>query len=586
MFDKILIANRGEIAIRVMRTCREMGIATVAVYSDFDREARHVLYADEAMHLGGNTPAESYLNTDRIIAAARETGAQAIHPGYGFLAENSGFARAVREAGITWIGPPPEAIDQMGDKVSSRKVAIAAAVDPVPGTTEACMSSDEVIAFGTENGWPVAIKAAYGGGGKGLRVAHSEEEAAEALQGAQREGEAYFGNGECYLERYLERPHHVEVQILADAHGNAVWIGERDCSAQRRHQKLVEETPSPVVDDDLRTRMGDAAVRLAKHVGYQNAGTIECLVQDGEFWFLEMNTRLQVEHCVTEMTAGIDLVSAQIRIAAGEALWFDQDHLDRRGHAIEMRINAEDPVLFLPSPGFITRYREPGGFGVRVDSGYGEGFEVSQFYDNLVAKLIVWGENREEATARALRALGEFEITGIRTNIPAQKLILGHDDFAAGVVTTKWVENHLDLSSLAEIDVPEAESVSGEEPEPRIERTVTVEVGARRYEVKVFVPESQAGQAAAPAVRKKKKRGLRDSAAGADSGSVTTPMQGTVLKILAEVGDQVTAGEAVVVLEAMKMENNINATRDGIVKEIRVAEGDTVGAGEILLVIE
>ncbi|MCC7077695.1 MAG: carbamoyl phosphate synthase [Acidimicrobiia bacterium] len=581
MFEKILIANRGEIAIRVMRTCREMGIGTVAVYSDFDRHSRHVLYADEAYHLGGNAPAESYLNTDRIIAAARETGASALHPGYGFLAENSDFARAITAAGVVWIGPPPEAIDQMGDKVSSRKVAIAAGVDPVPGTTEECTSASEVVAFGTEHGWPVAIKAAYGGGGKGLRVAYDPEDAGEALEGAQREGEAYFGNGACYLERYLEHPHHVEIQVLADAHGNAVWIGERDCSAQRRHQKLVEETPSPVVDDGLRGRMGQAAVSLAKHVGYENAGTIECLVQDGEFWFLEMNTRLQVEHCVTEMTAGLDLVAAQIRIAAGEPLWFRQEDVERRGHAIEMRINAEDPVEFLPSPGLITGYREPGGFGVRVDGGYGEGFEVSQFYDNLVAKLIVWGEDRETARLRALRALGEFEVAGVLTNIPAQKLILDHADFAAGVVTTKWVENHLDLSVLD----TDAAAVEAATSEPKVERTLTVEVGARRFDVKVWMPESQVGTTAG-AAPKKKKRATRQATGGGDTGSVTAPMQGTVLKILVATGDKVTAGEAVVVLEAMKMENSISATGDGTVKEIKVAEGDTVGAGEVLLVIE
>lgn len=562
-----------------------MDIATVAVYSDFDRQARHVTYADEAVHVGGNAPAESYLNTRAILRAAHQTNASAIHPGYGFLSESPAFARAVTDAGLIWIGPPPDAIDQMGDKVSARKAAIAAGVEPVPGTTEQCMSPDEVVAFGEAHGWPVAIKAAYGGGGKGLRVARSPSEAAEQLEGAQREAIAYFGKGECYLERYLDRPHHVEIQVLADAHRNALWLGDRDCSAQRRHQKLIEETPSPVVSDDLRQQMGDAAVRLTKHVGYQSAGTVECLVQQGQFWFLEMNTRLQVEHCVTEMATGIDLVAAQIRIAAGEKLWFAQQDITRRGHAIECRINAENPASnFLPSPGLITRYSVPEGFGVRVDSGYGEGFEVGQHYDNLVAKLIAWGEDRDQARRRALRALGEFDIGGVTTNIRAHQLMLAHPDFAAGGITTSWVLG-LDMSSLAPEPTPEDMS----ECKPLIERTATVEVGSRRFDVKIWLPESPTPTGGSPSTqthRNLQRRSARSAGASIEKGSIVTPMQGTVIKVLVTEGDEVSVGDTVLVLEAMKMENNLTATKDGTVRDLKIAEGDTVAAGDILLVIE
>ena len=510
------------------------------------------------------------------------------------VSENAEFARAAEAAGITWIGPPPEVIEVMGSKVASRHAALAAGVEPVPGTTHPVTSVGDVLAFAHEHGWPVAIKASYGGGGKGLRVAFDEKTAKSGFESAQREAQAYFGNAEIYLERYLERPHHVEIQVLADTHGNCVWLGERDCSAQRRHQKLVEESPSPAVDEDLRRRMGEAAVAVAKSTGYVNAGTVECLLQDGEFWFLEMNTRLQVEHPVTELCTGIDLVHAQLRIAAGEPLWFTQTDVTPRGHAIEMRINAENPAKnFLPSPGRIARYAEPGGPGVRVDAGYGEGDEISQYYDNLVAKLVVWGSDREQARRRALRALDEYVVEGVHTTIPAHKLILQHRDFFAGEITTKWVENAVDLSDLP-VPAPLPRPEEGEAP--LVERTSTVEVDGRRFEVKMWLPEDATAAASPPAARKAPRRGERRAsgsggaagAAGAAGvpGAVTTPMQGTILKILVTAGQTVKAGEAVVVLEAMKMENNINAPADGTVAEIKVATGDTVGSGDTLLVLE
>jgi len=592
VFDKVLIANRGEIAVRVMRTCRELGIGTVAVYSDFDRNAKHVRYADEAFHLGGNLPSESYLRVDRILDACEATGAQAIHPGYGFLAENADFVQRVADSGLTFIGPPPGAIVRMGDKVSSRIAAIEADFPPVPGTTDAITGPDEVVAFGEEHGWPVAVKASYGGGGKGLRVARSPEDAAEALSAAQREGEAYFGNGECYMERYLEQPRHIELQVLLDAAGNGVYLGERDCSAQRRHQKVVEETPSPAIDADLRRRMGEAAVAVARHVGYVNAGTVECLFQGGEFWFLEMNTRLQVEHCVTEQVYGIDLVAAQLRIASGDPLWFGQDDVVRRGHSIELRINAEDASEnFRPSPGRITAFRTPGGPGVRMDAGYDAGDEVSQFYDNLVGKLIVTGSDREQARRRALRALDELVVEGVTTNASLHRLILDHEDFRAGEITTKWLENHLDLSALSEPEV--ASPAPEEEPgaaEPTVERSATIEVGGRRFDVKVFLPESAVAAAApgtsAGVLKKRPKRQRSSGGASGAPGQVTSPMQGTVLKILVQEGQEIAAGEPVVVVEAMKMENNINAPADGVVKRVAATEGATVAAGDLLVVIE
>jgi acetyl-CoA/propionyl-CoA carboxylase biotin carboxyl carrier protein len=589
VITKVLIANRGEIAVRVIRACQELGISSVAVYSDLDRDALHVRLADEAYALGGTTAAESYLNTEKILDIITRAEVKAVHPGYGFFSENTDFARAITELGVKFIGPPPEAIEVMGDKVSSRIAAQAAGVQGVPGTTEFLTSGDEVVAFGTEHGWPVAIKAAFGGGGRGMRVVRSAEEAHSALESAQSEALKGFGRGECYVERYLTWPRHVEMQIIGDTHGNVVWVGERDCSAQRRHQKLIEESPAPAFPDEVRQAMGEAAVKVAKACGYYNAGTVEFLYQDGEFYFLEMNTRLQVEHPITEVTTGIDLVAEQIRVADGQPLSFGQDDIERRGHAIEVRINAEDPAggKFLPSPGPIHKLVPAQGFGIRWDGGYESGDEVSQYYDNLVGKLICWGKDRDTAIARTLRALKEFRIEGVATTIPADIAILEHPDFGAAEHSTKWVEDTLDLSAVSSAPAAPADGATAE---PKVKRDVDVEVNGRRFAVSVYVPESAAtaapagGSASARPGRPKRAGG--GAAAAAGSGSVTVPMQGTIVKVLVEVGQAVEAGATVCVLEAMKMENNITADKSGTVKEIKVAPGDSVGSGDVVAVIE
>jgi acetyl-CoA/propionyl-CoA carboxylase biotin carboxyl carrier protein len=587
LFRKVLIANRGEIAVRVMRTCRELGIGTVAVYSDLDRDALHARYADEAYALGGETAAESYLNTDAILDAIEQSGAEAVHPGYGFFAENADFARAITARGTVWIGPPPEAIEIMGDKISSRKAAAAAGVDAVPGTVDPIDDASEVVAFGDTHGWPVAIKAAFGGGGKGLKIAMTADDAAAALESATREAQAYFGRPECYLERYLTRPRHVEIQVFADAHGNVVWLGERDCSTQRRHQKLIEEAPAPALEDTVRYAMGEAAVKVARACGYLNAGTVECLYQDGEFWFLEMNTRLQVEHCVTEMVTSLDLVAEQLRVAAGEPLSFTQDSVTRSGHAIECRINAEDPTTgFLPSPGTITRLRVPGGPGVRWDGGYDEGDTVSQHYDNLVGKLVVWAPDRDSARHRMLRALDELDIEGIATTAPAHRALLAHPDFGAGAHSTKWVEDEIDATVFTTESAATGAPPDAPADQPDlVEQTVTVEVNGKRFRVRLWLPEGAAG----PAPRRRAAPRPRPGAgagAGGGNGTISAPMQGTIVKVLVSVGDTVEAGQAVLVLEAMKMENHINAEASGTVREVRVQEGDTVGTGDVLVVIE
>ncbi|HEV7722549.1 MAG TPA: acetyl-CoA carboxylase biotin carboxylase subunit [Iamia sp.] len=589
MLSKILIANRGEIAVRVIRACQELGIQTVAVYSELDRDALHVRIADEAFALGGETAADSYLNTEKILDVIEQSGADGVHPGYGFFSENTDFARAITERGVAFIGPPPEAIEVMGDKVSSRIAAQEAGVEGVPGTTEFLSSGDEVVAFGEEFGWPVAIKAAYGGGGRGMRVVNSAAEAHSALESAQSEALKGFGRDECYVERYLTKPRHVEMQIIGDTHGNVVWIGERDCSAQRRHQKLIEESPAPAFPAETRQAMGEAAVKVAKACGYYNAGTVEFLFQDGEFWFLEMNTRLQVEHPVTELVSGIDLVREQIRVASGEELSFTQDEIDLRGWAIEVRVNAEDPAggRFLPSPGRITELFVPQGFGIRWDGGYTAGDEVSQFYDNLVGKLIVWGSDRDTAIARMIRAVREFRIEGIKTTLPADLAILEHADFRNAEHSTKWVEDVLDLSGIGGEPVP-APAADGEEPEEKVRRDVDVEVNGKRFSVSMWVPASAAAPVAAAggatAPRPRRKAGAAAVAAG--SGSVTVPMQGTIVKVTVAVGDEVTNGQTVCLLEAMKMENAITADKDGKVSEIRVEAGQAVTAGDIVLVIE
>ncbi len=580
MPKKILIANRGEIAVRVIRTAREMGIATVAVYSELDRNALHVRLADEAYALGGETAAQSYLNTDAILNVIRTSGADAVHPGYGFFSENADFAQAITDMGVAFIGPPPAAIVEMGDKVSSRKAALRGGAPIVPGTTEFVHSADEIVAFGKENGWPVAIKAAFGGGGRGMKVVKDAASVQEAMDSAKRESKAFFGRDEIYVERYLTWPRHVEVQLVGDKHGNVVWVSTRDCSAQRRHQKLIEEAPAPALPAGVEDAMGEAAVKAARAVGYYNAGTVEFIYQDGDFFFLEMNTRLQVEHPVSEAITGIDLVEWQIRVADGEKLPMTQTEVNalRRGHAIEIRINAENPAggKFLPSPGTISALKTPDGFGVRFDGGYEAGDTISQYYDNLVGKLIVWGKDRPSAIARTIRALEEMKVEGVHTTIPADLAILRHPDFAAMQHSTKWVEEKLDLSNVS------SNVASGEPPAAGlVERTTTVEVNGKRFEVRAWVPES-GGTAAAP---RRAPRASGAATGGVATGDVVAPMQGTIVKVLVEVGQEVKVGDAVVVLEAMKMENQLQADKAGTVSAVKVKAGDKVGSGDVLVVV-
>ena len=580
MLRKVLIANRGEIAVRVIRTCREMGIATVAVYSELDRDALHVRLADEAYALGGQTAAESYLNTEAILYAIRLSGADAVHPGYGFFSENTDFARAITAMGVTFNGPPTGAIEVMGDKISSRVAAAEAGVNGVPGRNDTLSDPAQVIAFGEEFGWPVAIKAAYGGGGRGMKVVNGPDEAAAALESAMREALSYFGRSECYVERYLTWPRHIEMQVLGDTHGNVLWLGERDCSAQRRHQKLVEESPAPNFPDDVRRAMGEAAVKVSRACGYYNAGTVEFLYQDGEFFFLEMNTRLQVEHPVTELVTGLDLVEWQIRVASGEALPFTQDDIKRDGHAIEVRINAEDPSQgrFAPSPGTLTTFRAPSGPGVRLDAGYEAGDTVSQYYDNLIAKLIVWGPDRDRARRRMLRAIEETTITGVATTLPADVIILSDEEFVAGTHSTKWVETNLDFSSI-----PSPLPAAAPESDELVRHDVVAEVNGKRVSVALYAAPSAGGAAPRAAAAAKPRRPKAAVAAG--SGDVTAPMQGTIVKVSVAVGEEVAVGDTVVILEAMKMENAVVAQRAGVVESISVNAGDSVSAGDVVAVI-
>ena len=589
MLQKILIANRGEIAVRVIRAAREMGIATVAVYSELDRNALHVRLADEAYALGGSTAAESYLNTEAILDAIKRSGADGVHPGYGFFSENADFAQAITDLGVAFIGPPPAAIVEMGDKVSSRKAALRGGAPIVPGTTEFTESADEILAFGEEFGWPVAIKAAFGGGGRGMKVVNGPSEVQAAMDSAKRESKAFFGRDEIYVERYLTWPRHVEVQIVGDQQGDVVWVSTRDCSAQRRHQKLIEEAPAAALGPGIEEAMGEAAIKAAKAVGYYNAGTVEFIYQDGDFFFLEMNTRLQVEHPVTEVITGIDLVEWQIRVASGEPLPMTQEEVaaQRRGAAIEIRINAENPAggKFLPSPGDITKLVAPDGFGVRFDSGYESGDTISQYYDNLVGKLIVWGKDRPTAIARTIRALEEMVVEGVATTIPADLAILRHPDFAAMEHSTKWVEERLDLSDVG-VAKP-APRADDEDAAPLVERSTTVEVNGKRFDVKMWVPDTPVVAVAAAGARKPKRAAAGGhGAAASGSGAVEVPMQGTIVKVLVEVGQDVEVGQAIVVLEAMKMENQIAAEKAGKVKEIKVTAGQTVGAGDVVAIIE
>jgi acetyl-CoA/propionyl-CoA carboxylase biotin carboxyl carrier protein len=590
VLSKILIANRGEIAVRVIRAARELGIKTVAVYSELDRDALHVRLADEAYALGGQTAAESYLNTEAILRAIEQSGADAVHPGYGFFSENADFARAIIAKGVAFIGPPPEAIDEMGDKVSSRKAAQRGGAPIVPGTTEFVTSEDEILSFGNQHGWPLVIKAAYGGGGRGMKVIQSAADVHEAMESAKREAKAFFGRDEIYIERYLTWPRHVEVQIVGDQHGDVVWVSTRDCSAQRRHQKLIEEAPAPALGPGIEDAMGEAAIKAAKAVGYYNAGTVEFIYQDGEFFFLEMNTRLQVEHPVTEVITGIDLVEWQIRVASGERLPMTQDEVAarRHGHAIEIRVNAENPAggKFLPSPGTITKLVPPDGFGIRFDAGYMSGDTVSQYYDNLVGKLIVWGKDRPTAIARTIRALEEMVVEGVATTIPADIAILRHPDFEAMQHSTKWVEERLDLSAVAPPAPPAP--AAGDDAEPLVQRSTTVEVNGKRFDVKMWVPEAPT---VAVAASKGPRTAPRHAASGgggggaAGSGTIEAPMQGTIVKVLVEVGQAVELGDPVVVLEAMKMENQITTDKAGTVKEVKVTAGATVGSGDVLVIV-
>jgi acetyl-CoA/propionyl-CoA carboxylase biotin carboxyl carrier protein len=581
-FSKILVANRGEIAIRIFRTLRELGIGTVAVYSEADRGSLHVASADEAYLIGPGPASESYLNQERLLETARRAGAEAVHPGYGFLAENADFARACEAAGLVWIGPPAEAIDVMGSKTAAREAMHAAGVPIVPGTTTPVESAEDVRRLGEELGWPIAIKASSGGGGKGLKVVPGPDDAERAYESAQREGEAYFSDPDVYVERYLEDPRHVEIQILADAHGNVIHLGERDCTIQRRHQKLVEETPSPAVGDELRERIGRLGIEAARAVGYRSAGTIEGLLdRDGNYFFLEMNTRIQVEHTVTELVTGLDLVREQVLIAAGEPLSLSQDDVRLTGHAIECRINAEDPSNgFLPSPGRITSYREPAGPGVRVDSGVTLGSEVVGLYDPLIAKLVVHGVDRDHARRRMLRALDEYEVGGVTTLLGFHRALLEHPCFVAGETCHGVVESD-ELAEHAD-QLSHQQTTLSTSPDGRLrERVSSVELDGRLYEVKALVPEPPFVELA----RRRRERTGRGAHHGAAKDAVVTPMQGTVLAVEVADGDEVRAGQVVCIVEAMKMENEITAHRDGIVTELSIEPGQAVTTGQVVCVV-
>jgi acetyl-CoA/propionyl-CoA carboxylase biotin carboxyl carrier protein len=591
VFTKVLIANRGEIAIRVMRACEELGIGTVAVYSEIDRDAPHVRRADEAYLLGPGPAAESYLVIDKILRVAKESGAEAIHPGYGFLAENANFVRACDEAGVKFIGPPAKAIDAMGSKTRAREVMKKAGVPIVPGTTDPVDTVDDARKIIDESvGYPVAIKAAGGGGGKVFRVALDESELEKAFEGAAREGEKFFSDATVYIERYLPDPRHVEVQVLADEHGNVIHLGERDCSVQRRHQKLIEESPAPAVDEKLREEIGKIGTEAAKAVGYFSAGTVEGLLQDGEYFFLEMNTRVQVEHCVTEMVTGIDIVKEQIKIAAGEKLTIAQGDVRFFGHAIECRINAEDASKnFAPAPGSITSYREAAGPGVRTDSGVEAGSEISPMYDPMVAKLIVWDIDRDSASVRAQRALKEMEVGGLKTLIPFHIGLLGTDQWLNGETCRDLIEDKKWLKQFA-FDAPPAPAEAEDEDE-KVERSYAVEVSGRKFDVKVIgaAPAGVAANGAAPAAAARKAPKRRERAGGGGGGggdTLASPLQGSILKVAVEKGATVEEGALICVIEAMKMENEITAHKAGTVEELNVSEGGAVSSGDTIAVIK
>jgi acetyl-CoA/propionyl-CoA carboxylase, biotin carboxylase, biotin carboxyl carrier protein len=559
-FRAVLVANRGEIAVRVLRACRELGLVGVAVYSEPDAGALHVREADRAVPLGGAAVGESYLDQAKLLAAAEQAGAEAVHPGYGLLSEHAGFAQAVAGAGLVWVGPPAEAIRQMGDKLAARRAVLAAGVEPVPGTTEPVADPAEVVAFGQANGWPVAVKAAAGGGGRGIRVVAGPGGAADALAAATREAQAAFGDGACYLERFFERPRHVEVQVLADAHGGIVHLGERDCSVQRRHQKLVEEAPSPGLPAEVRQRLQTWAVTVAKACGYVGAGTVEFLWDpaSGGAWFLEMNTRIQVEHPITEQVTGVDIVAAQLRVAAGQPLGLAQEDVGVRGHAIECRVNAEDPARgFLPTPGTIADLRWPGGPGIRVDAGYERGDTVSRFYDDLLGKLVAWAPDRDQAIARALAALDELVVEGVATTASALALVLGHDDFRAGRHWTTWLEEAVDLGPLP----------AATPQEPEADFTVTVD--GRAWPVRLY-----------------RHRPSAPTGGTAGKGSVSSPLAGTLARVEVVAGQRVAEGEVLAVVEAMKMETPLLAPFSGTVVGVSSALGGSVAAGQVVVELE
>jgi acetyl-CoA/propionyl-CoA carboxylase biotin carboxyl carrier protein len=583
---KILVANRGEIAVRVIRAAKDAGLASVAVYADPDRDAPHVRLADEAFALGGTTAAESYLNFDKLLDAAKRSGADSVHPGYGFLSENADFAQAVLDAGLTWIGPSPQAIRDLGDKVTARHIAMRAGAPLVPGTKEPAKDADEIVAFADEYGLPVAIKAAFGGGGRGLKVARTREEIPELFESATREAVAAFGRGECFVERYLDKPRHVEAQVLADQHGNAIVVGTRDCSLQRRHQKLVEEAPAPFLSDEQRKRIHESAKAICKEAGYYGAGTVEYLVAtDGTISFLEVNTRLQVEHPVSEETTGLDLVREMFRIARGEKLQITEDP-EPRGHSIEFRINGEDAGRgFLPAPGTVTKFVAPSGPGVRVDSGVESGSVIGGQFDSMLAKLIVTGSDRNNALERSRRALAEMVVEGMATVLPFDRVIVDDPAFIGDEngfsVHTRWIETEFD-NKIEPFVAPDVETA---EEEPR--QNVVVEVGGRRLEVSLpggFALEGGGGGGTAVKAKPRKRAGGGKAAVSGDA--VTAPMQGTIVKVAVEEGQTVEAGELIVVLEAMKMENPVTAHKAGTVTGLSVEVGAAVTQGTQLLEIK
>ena len=596
MFRKVLVANRGEIAVRVMRACEELGVRTVAIYSEADKHAGHVRYADEAYNVGPARAADSYLDQDAVLEAARKADADAIHPGYGFMAENADFAARVEDSECTWIGPPSEAMERLGEKTKARKVMQAAGVPVVPGTTDPVEDPAEVEAFGEENGYPIAIKAEGGGGGRGMKIVESPDEIEDQLAAAKREGEAYFDNDSVYLERFLEAPRHIEVQIVADQHGNVRHLGERDCSLQRRHQKVIEEGPSPALSDDLRERIGQAARRGVGETNYTNAGTVEFLVEDGEFYFLEVNTRIQVEHPVTEEITGIDIVKEQIRVAAGNEIGFSQDEVEIEGHAMEFRINAENAARdFAPATGTLTTYDPAGGIGVRVDDAVRQGDDIGGDYDSMIAKLIVDASDREECLARAERALREFDIQGFHTVIPFHRLMVTDERFTEGTHTTNYLDEELDPERIERaVERWGPEETDGDDDEEVTEREFTVEVNGKRFEVNLEergappIPSGSGGGGGGGMQRPDVATNDDDGGAVAagEGERITAEMQGTILSVDVAPGDEVAPGDVVLVLEAMKMENDIVAEGGGTVSEVLVSEGESVDMGDPLIVLE